>query len=311
MGNATSGGKGRTESVLSEHGSEIRLKLRSVVDFLQVAHYGANDLTLTEAVQLGFMPETLSVLALPDCNVNENDEDGNTPVMHAAALPAELDDGVEAKEFVEILLKHKANPNWQNTSGNTALHFACENENIDAIILLLQAGANTQIKNFDDATPADLCITEAMKRILEDFDSDTIEGAQAGSRKPVQPTAHCKVCSSARSFPMSLTPLRGSQVQRTSSDGEILLVQTPAVVVRKQLSKGNLKDCCKLRGARADAEKLLLAKADPNEVICAPPLPCLSCCLTMYSCVVACFIGGQQGVVVVDPCSVVRKHWCD
>lgn len=176
-------GQKKHSSVLEKHGSEVRLKLRSVVDFLQIAHYGANDLTLTEAVQLGFMTEVTAILRNSDCDVNEHDEDGNTPVMHAAGLPKTLDDGLTAADFVEVLLQHDANPNWQNTAGNTALHFACEDENVESMARLLQAGADITIKNDEGQTPADLCVTQASRDIIEDFGAGTEKALPANEKK--------------------------------------------------------------------------------------------------------------------------------
>ena len=201
----TTVGQKKHSSVLEKHGSEVRLKLRSVVDFLQIAHYGANDLTLTEAVQLGFMTEIAAILRSAECDVNEHDEDGNTPVMHAAGLPKTLDDGHAAADFVEILLQHNANPNWQNTAGNTALHFACEDENVESMARLLQAGADITIQNDEGQTPADLCVTQASRDIVEDFGAGTKKALPTNEQK-VRCSALSQISATFRSLEWYILP---------------------------------------------------------------------------------------------------------
>ncbi len=227
---------------------ELRIKLRSVVDFLQIAHYGHNDLSLSEAVQLGFINEVRAILLNSECNLNEHDEDGNTPVMHAAGLPSALDDGLTAGDFVKLLLEGKANPNWQNTVGNTALHFACEDEDVSVISLLLQHGADSTLENADGQTPGDLCTTQATRDIIDDF----------GSGRVPSPDAATDGTSSG-------DETQNKTMNRISSKGNVLTVSTPTVLVRDVPSTATIDDCCKSKGTREDVERLLRTKADPNE----------------------------------------------
>ena len=151
------------------HQQAIKAKLRSVVDFLRTTKFGT-DLTLTEAVQLGFIDEVKDILRSPLVDVDEYDEDGDTPTMHAAALPRDLDDGIKSADILRLLLEKKSNPNWKNTVGNTALHFACEDDNMDSILLLMQYGADAEAKNDQGKTPSDLCITQGMRDLLADYE---------------------------------------------------------------------------------------------------------------------------------------------
>jgi ankyrin repeat protein len=251
MGNAATGASAEPRADGSRPPSarreELRIKLRSVIDFLQIAHYGANDLSLTEAVQLGFINEVRSILQNSECNMDEHDEDGNTPVMHAAGLPATLDDGLTAADFVKLLLEAKSNPNWQNTVGNTALHFACEDEDVSVISLLLQHGADSTLENADGQTPGDLCTTQATRDIIDDY----------GSGKAPDPDAATDGTSSGDE--------QAKTMNRISSKGNVLTVHTPAVLVRDLPSTATIDDCCKSKGTREDVERLLRKKADPNE----------------------------------------------
>ena len=78
-------------------------------------------------------------------------------------------------DIAKILIDAGADVNLQSEFGNTALHFACEEERDVLIKLLLKSGANPNIKNKNDETPIDIVkqkITfgsnkEEMKAILK------------------------------------------------------------------------------------------------------------------------------------------------
>jgi ankyrin repeat protein len=54
------------------------------------------------------------------------------------------------------------------TTGDTPLHIACQLENKDIALLLIQAGANPTLKNKNDQTPFDLVKNETLKANLQD-----------------------------------------------------------------------------------------------------------------------------------------------
>lgn len=45
-------------------------------------------------------------------------------------------------EIVKLLIKNDSNPNAQNNDGETSLHFACLNNNIDIVKLLIKHSSN-------------------------------------------------------------------------------------------------------------------------------------------------------------------------
>jgi len=49
--------------------------------------------------------------------------------------------------IVKLLLKFKAEVNIQDSDGNTALIYACDNKRVEVIKLLMEAGADPKIQN--------------------------------------------------------------------------------------------------------------------------------------------------------------------
>ena len=76
------------------------------------------------------------------------------------------------ENIIELLLRHGANVNAKNNKGMTALHIACQRNNTENIIkLLLKHGANANVQDFEKNTPAHyLCntthITENRKGLI-------------------------------------------------------------------------------------------------------------------------------------------------
>ena len=64
---------------------------------------------------------------------------GNTPLIHAAYHGR--------KSMVDRLVKQGADLNMQSYNGWTALHVAVGQEHFDVVVQLLEAGANTKIRN--------------------------------------------------------------------------------------------------------------------------------------------------------------------
>ncbi|XP_071420291.1 ankyrin repeat domain-containing protein 22 isoform X2 [Pithys albifrons albifrons] len=60
------------------------------------------------------------------------------------------------ENLIKMLLRAGADVNATDSSGSTALHYACEMKNQEVIPLLLQAHADTSIKNQDGETPLDI-----------------------------------------------------------------------------------------------------------------------------------------------------------
>ncbi|XP_059707549.1 ankyrin repeat domain-containing protein 22 isoform X3 [Haemorhous mexicanus] len=60
------------------------------------------------------------------------------------------------EHLVKMLLRAGVDVNATDSSGSTALHYACEMKNQAVIPLLLEAHADTSVKNQDGETPLDI-----------------------------------------------------------------------------------------------------------------------------------------------------------
>lgn len=97
-----------------------------------------------------------------DVNAIES-EAGGTPLSLAAARCR--------NEVVELLIKQGANINSQSDIifGDTPLHIAVKNNQIENIKLLLAAGADTKISNFNQQTPLDIAYAENKQDVIDLF----------------------------------------------------------------------------------------------------------------------------------------------
>lgn len=59
------------------------------------------------------------------------------------------------------------NIDMQDLAGSTALHYAVNQDNLDAVKLLLSAGANSQIEDYNNCSPLDYALKRNNPQILE------------------------------------------------------------------------------------------------------------------------------------------------
>ncbi|MEM4589815.1 MAG: ankyrin repeat domain-containing protein [Candidatus Micrarchaeia archaeon] len=111
-----------------------------------------------------------------DLDVNEEAEDGTTPIFMAAIH--------HDRDAIKMLLEHGALINKQDKNGLTALHHILKSDyvenkskRIEAIRLLLEHGADPNIKSNEGKTPLDYAIE---KRFLDEADFLRNEGAKLG-----------------------------------------------------------------------------------------------------------------------------------
>lgn len=79
--------------------------------------------------------------------------------MHRAASKGNL-------SIVKLFLENeKLKVNIRDAYGNTALHLACEEDRQEEAKLLVQYGADLEIKNKEEKTPLDLC-SPALRRVF-------------------------------------------------------------------------------------------------------------------------------------------------
>ena len=91
---------------------------------------------------------------------NARDSRGQTPLMIACKL--------KHQKVVELLLDQDCDVNGQDTnSGKTALHWAVHNGDVNIVTELLDAGADTNIKDKNWATPFMMALSSGRRGILE------------------------------------------------------------------------------------------------------------------------------------------------
>jgi ankyrin repeat protein/tetratricopeptide (TPR) repeat protein len=120
----------RLIALLLDHGADPNL--RDIDDYLPL--FWSHD------------PEISRLLIAHKADVNGCLKSGYTALMSA----------VTDTNCLKVLLENGANPDLQETNGNTALHWAVENSQPIATALLLEAKANPNIQNSQGYTPLDL-----------------------------------------------------------------------------------------------------------------------------------------------------------
>ncbi len=96
----------------------------------------------------------LNYLLLKGADANKENYNGYTP------LTAHLSSNLFNKEFLDRLVQNNAEVNSPDFDGDTPLHFAVMNNNLEAVEYLLENGANTNVKNKDGITPLHIAVKE-------------------------------------------------------------------------------------------------------------------------------------------------------
>ena len=101
----------------------------------------------------------VEVFIASGCNINRVDTDGLTPLMVAAQEGRE--------EVVEKLILADVDVRRQDKHGDTALHHAAHNNNIQCGILLAEGGASVRVKSKASHTPLSIAKPEFKEAILQ------------------------------------------------------------------------------------------------------------------------------------------------
>lgn len=96
-------------------------------------------------------------------DVNLPDMNGCTPLMHAAAR-------VKSRDPTQLLIRLGANVNEQNPSNKfTPLHYAIQENNSEAVRILIDCGAKTSIRNLNDDDAYDFAAKSSNARYIVVF----------------------------------------------------------------------------------------------------------------------------------------------
>lgn len=112
--------------------------------------------------------------------LNTRDRFGYTPFIRAVLANREA--------VVEYLLtseKHRIDLDGKDKLGNSALHIACEEENLRMVQLLLEAGADVKATNGEGRTPLEGVTSQKLQRSLKDVFLEFGRPREAGAPAPV------------------------------------------------------------------------------------------------------------------------------
>jgi ankyrin repeat protein len=101
---------------------------------------------------------SLNVLLAEGAEIDEADENGNTPLMLASK--------VGNPRMVKIILAHQPDVNKRNNDGYTALMIASEQGQIHIVEQLINKGADMSAKNDAGLTASDLALRFGQPQIL-------------------------------------------------------------------------------------------------------------------------------------------------
>lgn len=99
---------------------------------------------------------------------NARDHIGDTPLHRVASM--------EHHDCLRILLTHPKSSaiisiNAQNNLGNTALHLACECDDMTGALMLIDHGASAEILNKEKASPLEVCKPIIRRKLTEHLQS--------------------------------------------------------------------------------------------------------------------------------------------
>jgi ankyrin repeat protein len=127
------------QAAILGHLETVQALLASKADINKQNRTGASAL-FTACVE--DMPEIVQELILRGALVDVADGDGYTPLMMSCN-----------EKIVTMLLDHKADINKQNSKGESALHAACYHGKLDIAQLLINRGAEVNIRSSEGHTP--------------------------------------------------------------------------------------------------------------------------------------------------------------
>jgi hypothetical protein len=88
----------------------------------------------------GLTTSVIRLLSIRNINVNVKDDENGSTPLHRAAANGHI-------EISRLLLQNGADVNVKDDGGNTPLHWAAEEDNIDVLHLLVENGADLEAQN--------------------------------------------------------------------------------------------------------------------------------------------------------------------
>ena len=126
-------------------------------------------------------PPIITQLLDRGADVNAADELGRTPLVFAIQRdPPDRDFAKRQVEVIRLLLARKANPSLKDADGNTVVHYAARQRNVDVLKMMLALGVPADARNKDGATP--LFVAASDSREPQNVQALIAAGADVNSR---------------------------------------------------------------------------------------------------------------------------------
>jgi len=193
---------------------------------------------------------------------------GFSPTLHAAALgEARLADAVERQDKAQFraLLAQKADPNIAQPDGTTALHWAARLGDVEAVQLLLKAGAHAKTANRYGATPLSLAALAGNGPVI-----DEILKAGEDANAAITEEGDTALMAAARTGKIDAIKAfldHGAKVNGTNPRG-----QTPLMWAASEKNAAAVKFLIE-HGADVNAKTSALPPPKPLDLIFSAPTP--------------------------------------
>ncbi len=163
-----------------QHHRIVELLVQSAVDVSIRNEKGFIPLHVTESV------ETLKILIEYGSDVMSVCKKGRTPLFCAAAMNRLAC----LKHLCGLAIQHPRMVNLADHRGDTALHAAAANGNVQCVILLLEVAANANSKNVRGLTPRELAERNNHSAVLELFKTEIASTDSNGSNVVASINSH-------------------------------------------------------------------------------------------------------------------------
>ncbi|XP_034948977.1 uncharacterized protein [Chelonus insularis] len=150
------------EAIKNRHQKIAQLFLEYNADIQYVSPEGTS--LLHKAIENDFNPKFIESLLKHDFPVDAMNGSKLTPLLFACKYHFKNLSGI-----VKVLLNYNANVNCTDEDMMTALHFVCQDQNLEVILALLEKGANPSAKNNEGQTALHLACKRKFFPVFSDF----------------------------------------------------------------------------------------------------------------------------------------------
>lgn len=124
---------------------------------------GTTPLMVIQDPQLFLSIALTPVLIEKGADVNRTDDNGNTALMLHTFWYC-------YKDVIKAMVKAGYNVNARNRNGDTVLHYVLKNKNSEMAVYLIKKGADVNIANEKQVTPAQIAVEQGLDEILPFLD---------------------------------------------------------------------------------------------------------------------------------------------